>query len=65
MFIPLAGEEQLFQLLTEIPVIVKYPYDAVLNDVRHKRSVLFVTIPSGFFYNSFCHNCVYSYNCPR
>ena len=50
MFIPLAGEEQLFQLLTEIPVIVKYPYDAVLNDVRHKRSVLFVTIPSGFFY---------------
>ena len=39
MFVPLARKEQLFQLLAEILVIVKYPYDAVLDDVCHKRSV--------------------------
>ena len=39
MFVPLAGKEQLFQFFAEIPVIVKYPHDAVLNDVRHMRDV--------------------------
>lgn len=39
MFVTLAWEEQGFQLLTEIPVIVKYPHDAVLDNVRHKRDV--------------------------
>jgi hypothetical protein len=38
MLIPLAWKDQLFQLLTEIPVIVKYSHDAVLDDVGHKRS---------------------------
>ena len=39
MLIPLAWKDQLFQLLTEIPVIVKYPHNAVLDDVGHKRDV--------------------------
>lgn len=45
MFVPLAGKELLSQLLAEIPVIVKYPHDAVLDDVRHMRSVLFDFLP--------------------
>jgi hypothetical protein len=36
MLIPLAWKDQLFQLLTEIPVIVKYPHNTVLDNVRHK-----------------------------
>lgn len=36
MLIPLAWKDQLFQLLTEIPVIVKYPHNAILDDVGHK-----------------------------
>ena len=40
MFVTLAWKEQLFQLLTEIPVIVKYSQHAVLDDVGHKRDVL-------------------------
>ena len=37
MLIPLAWKDQLFQLLTEIPVIVKYPHNTVLDNVCHKR----------------------------
>jgi hypothetical protein len=36
MLVPLAWKEQLFQLVTEIPVIVKYSHNAILNDVGHK-----------------------------
>ena len=36
MFVPLAWKEKAFRLLTEIPVVVKYLHDAVLDDVRHK-----------------------------
>jgi hypothetical protein len=37
VFVPLAWKEQLFQFFAEIPVIVKYPYDTVLDNVCHKR----------------------------
>ena len=40
MFVAEAGQEEAFQLVTEIPIIVKDPYDAVLDDVGHKRFVL-------------------------
>ena len=36
MFVPLAWKELLFQLITEILVIVKYPHNAILDDVGHK-----------------------------
>ena len=36
MLVSLTRKEELFQLLAEIPVIVKYPHDAILDDVRHK-----------------------------
>ena len=39
MFVPLAWKEQLFQFFAEIPVIVKYPHNAILDDVGHKRDV--------------------------
>ena len=39
MLVPLTGKKQLFQLVTEIPVIVKYPRNAILDDVGHKRDV--------------------------
>jgi len=40
MLVPLAWKDQLFQLFTEIPVIVKYSQHAILDDVGHKRSIL-------------------------
>ena len=43
MFVPLAGEEHSFQLIAEIPVIVKYLHNAILDDVGHKRSVFYST----------------------
>ena len=36
MLVSLTRKEELFQLLTEIPIIVKYPHDAVLDEVGHK-----------------------------
>ena len=36
MFVALTGKYEAFQLLTEIPIIVKYPHNAILDDVRHK-----------------------------
>jgi hypothetical protein len=36
VFVPLAWKEQLFQFFAEIPVIVKYPHNAILDDVGHK-----------------------------
>lgn len=39
MLVPLTGKKQLFQLVTEIPVIVKYPHNAILDDVGHKSDV--------------------------
>lgn len=39
MFVALTGKYEAFQLLAEIPIIVKYPHDAVLDDVGHKRDV--------------------------
>ena len=39
MLVPLTGKKQLFQLVAEIPVIVKYPHNAILDDVGHKRDV--------------------------
>ena len=39
MLVPLTGKKQLFQLVTEIPIIVKYPHNAILDDVGHKRDV--------------------------
>ena len=39
MFVPLAWKEKAFQLVAEIPVIVKYPHNAILDDVGHKRDV--------------------------
>ena len=39
MLVSLTRKEELFQLLAEIPVIVKYPHNAVLDDVGHKRDV--------------------------
>ena len=39
MFVALTGKYEAFQLLTEIPVIVKYPHNAILDDVGHKRDV--------------------------
>ena len=58
MFVSLAWKEQLLKLLAEIPVIVKYPHDAVLNDVCHKRSVLFdfLLLSSGKKKNVISHN---------
>ena len=37
MFIAQAWKEQLFQFFAEIPVIVKYPHNTVLDNVCHKR----------------------------
>lgn len=39
MFVPLAWKEKAFQLVAEILVIVKYPHNAILDDVGHKRDV--------------------------
>jgi len=39
MLVSLAWKEKAFQLVAEIPVIVKYPHNAVLDDVGHKRDV--------------------------
>ena len=39
MFVALTGKYEAFQLLTEIPIIVKYPHNAILDDVCHKRDV--------------------------
>lgn len=39
MLVSLTRKEELFQLVAEIPVVVKYPHDAVLDDVCHKRDV--------------------------
>lgn len=39
MLVSLTRKEELFQLVAEIPVIVKYPHNAVLDDVGHKRDV--------------------------
>ena len=39
MLVPLAGEEKLFQMVAEIPIIVKYSHNAILDDVGHKRDV--------------------------
>ena len=39
MFVPLAWKEKAFQLVAEIPIIVKYPHNAILDDVGHKRDV--------------------------
>ena len=39
MLVSLTRKEELFQLLAEIPVVVKYLHDAVLDDVRYKRDV--------------------------
>jgi len=36
MFVALTGKYEAFQLVAEIPIIVKYPHDAILDDVRHK-----------------------------
>ena len=36
MLVSLTRKEELFQLVAEIPVVVKYPHDAVLDDVCHK-----------------------------
>ena len=36
MLVSLTRKEELFQLVAEIPVIVKYPHNAVLDDVGHK-----------------------------
>ncbi len=39
MFVALAWKEKAFQLVAEILVIVKYPHNAILDDVGHKRDV--------------------------
>jgi hypothetical protein len=39
MFVALTWKYEAFQLLTEIPIIVKYPHNAILDDVGHKRDV--------------------------
>ena len=39
MLVSLTRKEELFQLVAEIPVIVKYPHNAILDDVGHKRDV--------------------------
>ena len=39
MLVSLTRKEELFQLLDEIPVVVKYLQDAILDDVGHKRDV--------------------------
>lgn len=39
MFVALTGKYEAFQLLTEIHIIVKYPHNAILDDVGHKRDV--------------------------
>ena len=39
MLVSLTRKEELFQLLDEIPVVVKYPHNAILDDVGHKRDV--------------------------
>ena len=35
MFLPDAGEEQLFESLAEIAVVVAYPHEAGLDDIGH------------------------------
>ena len=42
MLILYTREKHSFQLIAEIFVIVTYPHNAVLNDVRHKRSMFMV-----------------------
>ena len=39
MLVSLTRKEELFQLLDEIPVVVKYSHNAILDDVGHKRDV--------------------------
>ena len=39
MLVSLTRKEELFQLLDEIPIVIKYPRNAVLDDVGHKRDV--------------------------
>lgn len=39
MLVVLTWKEHLFPMVAEIPVIVKYPHNAVLDDVGHKRDV--------------------------
>ena len=39
MLVSLTRKEELFQLVAEIPIIVKYPHNAILDDVGHKRDV--------------------------
>ena len=36
MFVALTGKYEAFQLLAEIPIIVKYSHNAILDDVGHK-----------------------------
>jgi hypothetical protein len=45
MFVPLAGEEKLFQMVAEIPIIVKYSHNAILDDVGHKFPFSFDFLP--------------------
>ena len=40
MFVALTGKYEAFQQVAEIPVVVKYPRNAILDDVGHKRDVL-------------------------
>ena len=44
MLVPMARKEPLFKSFAEIPVVVKNLHDAVLNDVDHKRSIVFITV---------------------
>ncbi len=45
MLVPLTGKKQLFQLLAEIPVIVKYSHNVILDDVGHKYPFSFDILP--------------------
>ena len=40
MFLTDAGEEQLFESLVEISVIVAYPHNTILDDVSHNLFLL-------------------------
>ena len=39
MLVVLTGKDEAFQMLAEIPVIVKYLHNVILDDVGHKRDV--------------------------
>ena len=45
MLVSLTRKEHSFQLLAEVPVVVKNLHNAVLDDVRHKRDVIIDFLP--------------------